>query len=199
MSTTRTNRATGSTTRKVVGSLGVLGAAAAVAGMGTFGTFTDSSTPATTTIASGTVSIDATHQGTLPLDVAGLVPGDSVTRAINLVNDGNSDLGSITLASTDKTPSILTTDDINGLQLTLKSCPVAYSAANTCAGTETVLNTGPAVSNRVLDNPAALTAKATDHLAVTITLPNGAGNSFQNQSAALSLTFTGTQRTGTAR
>jgi hypothetical protein len=192
--------AASSTARKVVGSLGVIGAAAAVAGMGTFGTFTDSSTPVATTISSGTVDIEVTGPAvTVPLTTTNFVPGDSITQAVNLVNKGTSALGSVTLATTATASSILTTDAVNGLQLTLKSCPVAWSATNTCASGETVLSSGPAVSNRTLVNPAALTAGATDYLAFTVSLPTTADNTFQGKSATLSLTFTGTQRTGTAR
>jgi spore coat-associated protein N len=193
--------------RKVVGSLGVLGAAAAVAGLGTFGTFTDSSTPIASTIASGTLSIDVTQQGfTVPATTSNFVPGDSLTRAVNLVNDGSSPLGSVTLGSTVATPSILTTDTTNGLQLAVKKCSVPYTQAGTasaatytCSGTETVLGTGPAVTNMTLSNVASLNAGGTDYLTFSISLPTSADNTFQGKSAALSLTFTGTQRTGTAR
>src|SRR5512132_974509 len=109
--------------RKIVGSLGVLGAAAAVAGMGTFGTFTDSTTPIASTIASGTLSIDVTQPGfAVPVTTSNFVPGDSLTRAVNLVNDGSAPLGSVTLSSTVATPSVLTTAVANGLQLAVKSC-----------------------------------------------------------------------------
>jgi Camelysin metallo-endopeptidase len=193
--------------RKVVGSLGVLGAAAAVAGLGTFGTFTDSSTPIASTISSGTLSIDVTQQGfTVPATTSNFVPGDSLTRAVNLVNDGSSALGSVTLASTVATPSILTTDVTNGLQLSVKKCSVPYTqggtasaATYTCSGTETVLASGQAVSNYTLNNVASLTAGGTDYLTFSVSLPTSADNTFQGKSAALSLTFTGTQRTGSAR
>ena len=62
-----------------------------------------------------------------------------------------------------------------------------------------LLGTGPVVGTRVLDNPASLNPGGTDYLAITISLPTSADNTFQGKSAALSLTFTGTQRTGTAR
>ena len=195
------------TTRKVVGSLGIIGAAAAVAGMGTFGTFTDSSTPVATTIQSGTLSIDVTQQGyAVPVTTSNFVPGDSLTRAVNLVNDGSSALGSVTLASTVTTPSILTTDATNGLQLAVKSCSVAWTQGGTaqaptytCSATERLLANGPAVGNYSLSNPASLVAGATDYLTFAVSLPVSADNSFQGKSAALSLTFTGTQRTGSAR
>ena len=201
------NIAQSSTARKVVGSLGVIGAAAAVAGLGTFGTFTDSSTPVATTIQSGTLSIDVTQQGfTVPVTTSNFVPGDSLTRAVNLINDGSSALGSVTLSSTVTTPSILTTDATNGLQLAVKSCSVPWTQGGTaqaptytCSGTERSLGSGPAVSTMVLSNPASLVAGATDYLTFAISLPAAADNSFQGKSAALSLVFTGTQRTGTAR
>jgi len=193
--------------RKVVASLGILGAAAAVAGLGTFGTFTDSSTPIASTIASGTLDIDVTQQGfTVPVTTSNFVPGDSLTRAVNLVNLGSSPLGSVTLSSTVATPSVLTTDTTNGLQLAIKKCTVPYTQGGTasaatysCSGTETVLASGPAVNNYTLTNPAALNAGGTDYLTFAISLPTSADNTFQGKSAALSLTFTGTQRTGTAR
>ncbi len=121
-----------STARKVVGSLGVLGAAAAVAGMGTFGSFTDSSTPVATTISSGTVSIDLAQATATPFTAGGLVPGDSVTRAFTLRNDGNTDLSSITIDSTATgTAGILTTDVVNGLQMSVRSCAVAWTQGGT--------------------------------------------------------------------
>ena len=201
------NIASSPTARKVVGSLGVLGAAAAVAGLGTFGTFTDSSTPIASTIASGTLSINVTPQGfTVPVTTSNFVPGDSLTRAVNLVNDGSSPLGSVTLNSAATAASILTTDATNGLQLAVKKCSVPWTQAGTdsaatytCSGTETPLAAGPVVANFTLSNPAALNPGGTDYLTFAISLPASADNTFQGKSASLSLTFTGTQRTGSAR
>ena len=49
------------------------------------------------------------------------------------------------------------------------------------------------------DNPASLVAGKTDYLTFTVSLPTTADTTFQGLSAPLSLTFTGTQRNGTAR
>ena len=201
------NTTKSSTARKVVGTLGVIGAAAAVAGIGTFGGFTDSTTPVATTISSGTLSIDLTQPSVaIPASTVGFVPGDSLTRAVNLVNDGNSALGSVTLGSTVATPSVLTTDVANGLQLAVKSCSVAWTQGGTasnptyaCSGTERLLGSGPVVTTLTLSNAASLVAGATDYLTFAVSLPVSADNTFQGKSAALSLTFTGTQRTGSAR
>jgi Camelysin metallo-endopeptidase len=195
------------TARKVVGTLGVLGTAAAVAGMGTFGTFTDSSTPVNTTIQSGTLSIDVTQQGfTVPVTTAGFLPGDSLTRAVNLVNDGSSALATVALNTTVATPSVLTTDPVNGLQLAVKSCSVPWTQGGSasaptyaCSGTTQTLANGPAVNSATLTNPAALAAGGTDYLVFSVSLPVSADNTFQGKTASLSLSFTGVQRTGTAR
>ena len=60
------------------------------------------------------------------------------------------------------TPSILTTDATNGLQIAVKSCSVpwtqggiASAATYTCSGTERTLTSGSVIGNRTLDNPAA--------------------------------------------
>src|SRR5687767_923104 len=147
-----------STTRKVVGSLAILGTAAAVAGLGTYGNFTDSTTPLNTTVETGTLSINLAQPGgavAIPVSTTGFVPGDSMTRAVNLINDGGSGLGSVSVSSVVTSPSnILTSDTINGLQLTIKGCTVPWTQGGTptaptytCAGTERTVLTGPAVAS----------------------------------------------------
>jgi hypothetical protein len=197
------------TTKKVVGSLAIAGTAAAVAGLGTFGTFTDSTAPLNTSVASGTVDINLaqpTGAFGVPVTTTGFVPGDSITRAVNLSNNGDSALSTVTLASTATASSILTTDTVNGLQLSVKSCSVPYAeggtstaATYTCPGTESTLINGPAVGTNVLSNPNSLNAGGVDHLVFSVSLPASADNTFQGKSATLNLVFTGTQRTGSAR
>lgn len=204
MSTTTT--ATASTARKVIGSLGVIGAAAAVAGLGTFGNFTDS-TSVDTTISSGTVSIDLTQPAAaIPVTTAGFVPGDSLTRAVTLKNDGSTGLASVGISATDSSSSVLTNGTANGLQLTVKSCDVPWTQGGTeaartytCASGEKQLSTGPVLKAVDLPGLKSMTAGASDHLVFSISLPTAAGNDFQGKTATLRLTFTGTQAAGTAR
>ncbi|MGY1808175.1 TasA family protein [Blastococcus sp. SYSU D00669] len=199
-----------SNTRKVVGSLAIAGAAAAVAGLGTFGTFTDSTTPVATTVQTGTVDINLNQPSgaySIPVTTTNFVPGDSLTRAVNLTNDGSSALSSVTLTSVATgTATNLTTDAVNGLQLSLKSCSVAWTQGGTaaapsysCSGTERSLYAGPAAATVALSNPASLNAGGADHLVFSVSLPTSADNSFQGKSASLSLTFTGTQRAAAAK
>ena len=199
----------GRNTRKVLGSLGIVGAAAAVAGMGTFGTFTDSTTPLNASVTSGTLSLDlnaANSTASLPMTAAGFVPGDSISRSVDLVNSGNLAFAGIQMTSTATTSSLLDTDKVNGLQLSIKSCPVNWTetvtngvATYTCSGTATTVAAGPAVSTSGINTAASLNAGGTDHLVVTLTLPTGADNTFQGKTSALSVSFTGTQKTGTNR
>jgi hypothetical protein len=192
---------------KIVGSLGIIGTAAAVAGIGTFGGFTDSTTPVATNVSTGTLKIDLSQPGfAIPASTTGFVPGDSLTRSVNLVNSGTVGLGSVTLGTTVATPSVLTTDTANGLQMAVKSCAVPWTQAGTasaatytCSSGERLLASGPAVGNMALSNPASLAAGGTDYLTFSISLPTTADNTFQGKSAALSLTFTATQKTGSAR
>jgi hypothetical protein len=204
---TKTRR---SNTRKVVGSLAIAGTAAAVAGLGTFGTFTDSTTPVATTVQTGTLDINLNQPAgsySIPVTTANFVPGDSITRAVNLSNDGTTSLSSVSLASVSTgTSNILTTDTVNGLQLALKACSVAWTQggtasapAYTCSGTERSLYAGPAAASLVLSNPASLNPGGVDNLVFAISLPTSADNTFQNKSASLSITFTGTQRAAAAK
>jgi predicted ribosomally synthesized peptide with SipW-like signal peptide len=211
-SVTRT-RATGgggwSPTRKLLASLAVLGAAASIAGLGTFATFT-SSTSASHTVSSGTVTIalGATGAATnrLTVGASAIAPGDTIQRSVDLIDSGSIDLASITLTTNATTSSLLDTDTTNGLQMVIDKCSVAWTESGppytyTCGGTTTsVLATRPVVgSTLALSNLSSLTAGATDHLRVTLTLPSGAGNTLQNQSSTISYTFTGTQRTAASK
>ncbi|WP_029431485.1 TasA family protein [Blastococcus sp. URHD0036] len=201
----RTRKAT---TRKVIGSLGVLGAAAAVAGLGTFGTFTDSTTPISTDVASGTVKINLASTGAaIPATTANFVPGDSMTRAVTLSNSGTSALSSVTLGTTATVSSVLNTDTTNGLQLNVKSCTVPWTQGGTATaptytctgGTVTDLGSTAVVSNRTLAGLNSLNPGGVDNLVFSISLPTAADNGFQGKTSTFSLVFTGTQRAGSAR
>jgi len=50
-----------------------------------------------------------------------------------------------------------------------------------------------------LSTPASLTPGRTDHLAVTLALPESADDAFADQQSELALTFTATQRAGSER
>jgi hypothetical protein len=197
------------TARKILASLAVIGAAAGMAGLGTYGAFTDRTTPVTTSVQSATLQLDLAQPSgvtVIPDSVSNFVPGDSMTRAVDLVNNGGARLSSVGLAVTAGSSNLLTTDTNNGLQLSLRRCSTAWAQGGTtsaptysCPGTEQILHSGPISGTYTLSAPASLAPAGRDHLVFTIALPTSADNRFQGLGTTVNLTFTGTQVAGSAR
>lgn len=198
------------TGRRVLLSLAMLGVAGSLAAFGTYASFT-STTSASQSLSTGTVTIALGAAGTasnrLTVSASGLVPGDTVERAVDLTNSGSQSLSAIALTTTANPSSLLDTDPSNGLQMVLDSCPTPWTEAGTapaytytCGGTvTTVLASGPVITaNADLPGLSSLAPGGTDHLRVTLTLPSSAGNTFQGLTSTLSYAFTGTQRTGSS-
>jgi spore coat-associated protein N len=196
------------TIRRLLGSFAVVGVTAAMAGLGTFATFT-SSTTASHTIASGTVSIALGTTGAanrLTIGASNVVPGDTMQRAVDLINNGTGtadNLSSIVLSTTASPSSLLDTDVTNGLQMVIDKCSTAWTEAGTspsytytCGGTTTTVLASRAVigSSIALTGLASLTTGSTDHLRVTLTLPTIAPNTLQGLTSTISYSFLGTQR-----
>ena len=200
---TNKNRRRSATT--VVGAIAAVGAAVAVAGLGTMGGFTDSTSPVGTKVDTGVLSIDVSQPGGAVAFAGGaLVAGDSRATLIDLVNDGNTPLSGVTLKSWATQSSVLDTDVVNGLQLRVESCSVAWATGSgvpTCAGTVRQYVDAPIVmNNQALAGSAALAPGATDHLRLTASLPSTAsGDAFEGATSGVNFQFTGVQRTGGAR
>ena len=184
------------TARRITATATTVAAWTAVAGIGTYGTF-----PASTQsliAPQGSVSLGLDHPAgfvEVPLEFSGLVPGGAVTRAITLVNDGRADLSAVTVATVVVRSSLLDTDPVHGLQLSVGSCSMAWTPDGTCPGEWKLLAApGPVGRGTELREPASRAAGARDHLAVTVALPETAGNEFNGLRSELVLTFTGVQR-----
>lgn len=185
-------------------SLAVVAAAASIASLATFASFTSSTPAQAQSLTSGTVSLALGTANRLAIGASNLVPGDTIERAIDLTNDGSagtSSVGSITLTTTGS-GTLLDTDSTNGLQMTIDKCSVAWTEsgppyAYTCGGTTSTVLASRAVvgANIALSNMSSVTAGSTDHLRVTLTLPAGAGNTFQGVGDTLNYTFIANQRT----
>lgn len=198
--------------KPILATLAILGAAASIAGLGTFATFTSSASVGEGSISTGSVAIALGAAGPanrLTIGAGGLLPGDTMQRAVDLSNTGaagTDSLSAITLTTTATTSSLLDTDVTNGLHMQLESCSAAWTESGppytyTCGGTtKSVLASSPVIgSNLALSNLASLAPATTDHLLVTLTLPGGAPNTLQGLSSAISYTFTGTQRAATGK
>jgi hypothetical protein len=205
--TARTRGAKGrhTTAAKLVGTAGVLGVAATIAGLSTFGGFTDSTTPVNTRVDSAVLSIDVADAGdslTMPFGGGLMLAGDSRNFRVDLVNDAA--LGAVTLASRATASSVLDTDTVNGLQLQVRSCSVAWAVSGSdysCGGATKSYYTGPIVTaGSALSGTSSLPVGGVDHLLLTASLPSAAsGDALEGATSSLEFVFTGTQRTGTAR
>lgn len=199
----------GGNSRRIIATLGVLGAIGALATVGTYSLFTDSVTAGPQTVSSGTVDIALGSANRLTVGASGVAPGDSIQRAVDIVNNGSLDFASASLTTLAALPATaLTTDTTNGLQMAVDKCsvpwtetPVGAGYTYACSGTiSAVLASAPVIQSAVpLTGLAALTSGGTDHLRVTLSLPTGAGNTFQNLSSTISYQFDATQRAGTAK
>jgi hypothetical protein len=189
---------------KILTSAAVLAAAASVASLATFASFTSSTSAQAQSLTSGTVSIALGTANRLTVGATNLVPGDTLQRAVDITNNGSagtSSVGSVTLTTTGS-GTLLDTDATNGLQMVIDKCSVAWTESGppytyTCGGTTSSVLASRAVigANMALSNMSSVTAGNTDHLRVTLTLPSGAGNTFQGLSDTLNYTFTANQRT----
>ncbi|MGY1814742.1 hypothetical protein [Blastococcus sp. SYSU D00820] len=192
---------------RIAASVAVLGVAGAVAGLATYGTFTDSTAPVVTTTGTGVVSIDLTKAaGAASLSLfsnGSFLAGDSESSPIDLVNDGSAALARVSLASTATTSSALDADPVNGLQLTVRDCSVAWSGsagAWSCGGTVTTVYSGRVLLDQALPVTDSLQPGGVDHLLLTATLPAGASDeAVAGARSALDFTFTAVQRDGQAR
>lgn len=196
---------------KLVLGLALLVVAAFLCGLGAYGTFTSAASE-THAVTTGTVSIalGATGASTNRLNVnaTAVAPGDTIQRSFDLTNQGSLDLASISLTTTATTSSVLDTDATNGLQMTIDRCSVPWTEAGsspaftyTCSGSMGSVLASRAVigSALALSNLGAITAGATDHLRLTLTLPSSADNTFQNKTSTIQYSLTGIQRAATNR
>jgi hypothetical protein len=195
------------TAARIVGTVGVLGAAAAVAGLSTFGNFTYTSGPIDTQVQGGVLSIDVAQAGdglTMPFGGGLFLAGDSRGYRVDLVNDGDTALSSVSLTSRATSSSVLDTDSTHGLQLDVTSCSTAWTVTNgvySCAGTQKSVYSGPiVVAGQAMTSAASTTPGQVDHLLMTASLPQSAsGDMFEGASSSLEFFFSGVQRTGSAR
>jgi spore coat-associated protein N len=177
------------------------------------------------TVSSGTLQLVLDSGGTTGFAsiVDKLAPGDTVNRYIQVKNTGSLAGQGLTLKLVDAAPSVLTTDGTRGLQVTVRECAQAWTVVanvGSCgaAGGSTPALTATSAAALRTASPAALTSSTLPALTgvkyyqVSLNLPdtpnaetsvNGVvatpppGGSIQGLTAALTWTFTMTQRAGT--
>ena len=163
------------------------------------------------TIDSGTLELTYADNGAGFTSVAAkMAPGDVVNRYVDLTNGGTLDGKTLTLAAVDASPTKLSTDSVNGLQVTVTECTGGTWDPTTgaCSGTTATPVSGPLAS--MATTPLSLASNvasgATMHYQVSVALPdqnetvtNGAlpANTIQGLTANITWTFNELQRDAT--
>jgi spore coat-associated protein N len=196
-----------STRTKALVTGGLVALTAAGVGGAAFAAFTGT-TNAAQSVASGTVSLAGIGTNAagnrLTVGASNIAAGDTIQRAVTLTNSGTIDLASVTLTTNATTSSLLNTDTVTGLQMTIDKCSTGWTESGafpytyTCGGTtSSVLASTPVIGANLALSNLTLTASAVNNLRVTLTLPGAAGNTLQAQTSVINYTFTGTQRAAT--
>ena len=211
---------------KVLATVLIIGGTSAFLTAGTYALFTANTVSANNLFATGTLTMGNSNSASATVTLSNMIPGDTVTGTVNVQNTGSEDIAAYQLASAVTAPAIpnlLTTDSVNGLQVWVSRCSVAWTGSGpsaTCGGTQSdVIGTSAAplaiasgspyslAANAFCTSSASVTAavRATrgttcsltgnDYLKVRISLPSTATNAFQGLSTTLSLTWQGTQTT----
>ncbi len=168
---------------------------------------------ASTTVTTGTLKLTQTSTGAsggISTGTISMAPGDTINRYVTLLNGGTLDAITPTVRLTDSGTTTLTTDAVNGLQITINACSVAWTqASGACGGTTTAVLASTSANTLLSDTAITLPsnlAAASSALKISISLPAGTEvttngtlpvGTIQGLSPSLTWTFTETQRTAT--
>jgi len=194
--------------RTALAALACLIAALGLAILGTLSTFTASGTR-TQNVGSGTFTFNLADPGTgaFTTAISGLAPGDFADRTVTLTNpSGGLNYASVALAATAEKSSLLNTDAVNGLTLTVSDCSVAWKQTAitepaTCTGTEKTLTAATPLSKIISEGVtyssllASLTNGGSDYIRFHYALPT-ASTGTAGLTSEIKYTFTATQAAG---
>jgi hypothetical protein len=172
----------------------------------------------TQTVSSGTLSLTLSPtapSGGFGQTISNMAPGDQDNVYVKLLNGGTLAATGLTLGVTGTGGTLLTTDAVKGLAVTITGCTVAWtvttgtpgSAACTGGTTSTVLASTPVATLSGTPSaltPSTLTVNEALFLQVNLTLPNQSENTLngtlpsptiQGLSTVLTYSFNEAQRT----
>ena len=180
---------------KIAASAVLTAATAAVAGSNVHASWTSSASDASGAYSAATVtSAFSTGGSAFSTSVDNMLPGDYSIGYTALQNTG----------SIPQTFSGAVSDDggaladPGGLQITVDSCSVAW-ADGACSGTQANLVAKTDVANAPAISYGSLAAGGAKYLKVRVELPADAADSFQGDSAVVSVSATGTTAAGSDR
>lgn len=134
----------------------------------------------------------------------GLFPGDAVERTVAISNRSGAHFDAVVLQTEATTTSVLDSDPIQGLQLSVDACSVPWQKVETrpapsysCPGQlSPVLGPRAVIGEPALGTLAARRPGGKDHLRLTVSLPSSADNRFQGQRSRIRFSFKGTEAKG---
>jgi hypothetical protein len=122
------------------------------------------------------------------------VPGETAAAAVDLVV--NTGASTVTLTTMAASSSLLDQDPVNGLRLGIDRCSVPWEAGATrvryrCPGRSVSVLAPRRIlaSSLPLSNLDAVADGGTQHLLISLTLPESAGNEFQGLSSTIEYAF----------
>ena len=172
--------------RWLLGTLLIFGAASFIVNHETFADFVFTVHNPGNVFSTGTLKIAVGSGESAFVGLVNMVAGDAVQGTVDVQNAGNIPATSYTLTSFVESANLLSGDAVDGLQLIVDRCSVAWTLADlfTCGGTQT----SNVVLGTLIQTDASLgtlEVGVTDHLRVTIRLPETAGNTFQGLTAGV--------------
>lgn len=137
------------------------------------------------------------------LEADGFFPGRAVERTLAISNRSRAEFSVVTLSTKATTSSLLDSDPVDGLQLSIDACSVPWEktgadagASNICRGrTTAVVGRRPVIGqNTPLSGLSATEPGGRDYLRLTLSLPASADDRFQGQRSRISYSFRGAPR-----
>jgi hypothetical protein len=178
--------------RKLLTSIGTIAAAGGLVSLGIFTEGVDAADVAHRIDSSQPKLLVA---GKIVAKTVGIAPGDRVERLLELRYGGSTTFRVLTLTVRLKQTSLLT-DPTQGLRLRIDRCSRRWSKSSgptkyTCRGRRVVVLREVPVLGRWKLKRLRLKPRHRGCLRLTLTLPAGAGNALQNQTANLRYRFSG--------
>lgn len=170
-------------------STAVIVAATALIGAGAFAAWTSTSSSTTGTYTAATVTHTIADQNATVFTSAlnNMLPGDYLYRYRTLTNTG-----SVSQAFTGATTGSGALAGAGGLEITVDSCPVAWTTASTCVGGSTAVLATVGVSGSPAITYGSLAAAGVANLRYTFTLPSAANQTtFQGTTGTVTVAVTG--------
>ena len=182
----------------------------ALAGAG-YSAFQSQAQPIRSPLSTATIQLSLTgtgSTGSLAIGANNLVPGDSIQREVMLENTGSASIGTVSMQITNSTNTALSSNASDGLQIGVRTCPLAWTATSlsdggysySCAMTPTTVIASEPIGTLEAVTPLpipAIPVAGAQAIVIAVTLPTSAGNSFQGLNDTLTYTFTATQAQGT--